>query len=313
MAKLGRAIPRRVIADEGPVDLLVLSGNVSLEADAEDDFLAPCRPVEAKRLEGDGHFHFPALGKAASPGAPHGIPVDVPSTRGLAGLKQVLDEAIDVGHQLDGAPVFVEGIGWEKFAFVGGGKGALRQIGVERYLSYQGNIDIAQLSFDCFDIGGFGYGLPTFEQQGPSPAERYLQNKGHKNPSRPKIKPKTICWVTVGVVAIAVVQWLIAMLLCRWSNVVGLGLFPLILVAVVARIWPNPRILLYLLIGFNLAGWILRAVFGSVTPSLLGELLRGNLTYLLLVGLEVLLGLGIMLLPDRRAAGVEIKGLNRKT
>jgi len=37
----------------------------------------------------------------------------------------------------------------------------------------------------------------------------------------------------------------------------------------------------------------------------------GHLTYLLLLGLEVLLGLGIMLLPDRRAAGVEIKGLGK--
>ncbi|MCK5114002.1 MAG: hypothetical protein KAR11_04495 [Phycisphaerae bacterium] len=156
------------------------------------------------------------------------------------------------------------------------------------------------------------YGLSTAEQQGPSPAERYLQNPGHKNPSRKKIKRETIVWITVAVVVLAIIQWLIAMLLCRWSNALGLAFFPLLLIAFVARTYPNPRVFLYLLIGFNLAGWGLRVVFGLATPSLLGQLFAGHLTYLLLLGIEVLLGLGIMLLPDRRAAGPEIKGLNRK-
>jgi hypothetical protein len=156
------------------------------------------------------------------------------------------------------------------------------------------------------------YGLPASEQQGPSPAERYLQNPGRKNPSRKKIKPETLFWIAAAIVALAVIQWLLALLLCRWNNVVGLGLFPIILIVVLARNYPNSRTFLYLLVGFNLVGWLLRVVFGSTTPSLLGELLDGHLTYLLLLGFEVLLGLGIMLLPDRRAAGVEIKGLTRK-
>lgn len=154
------------------------------------------------------------------------------------------------------------------------------------------------------------YGLSVSEQQGPSPAERYLQNKSHKNPSHTKIKPAGLFWITVAVVALAAVQWFFAWLLSGWSNVVGLGLFPLLLVVLVARTWPRPRVFLYLLIAFNVTGFLLRLIFGSQTPSLPGELLKGNLTYLLLVGLEVLLGLGIMLLPDRRAAGVEIKGIS---
>jgi hypothetical protein len=152
------------------------------------------------------------------------------------------------------------------------------------------------------------YGLSTSEQHGPSPAERYLQNQGRKNPSRKKIKPKAILWIIATVVALAVIQWLVAWVLCRWSNVVGLGLFPLLLVVLVARTYPNPRTFLYLLIGFNFAGWLLQVCLGLTTPSLLGELLDGNLTYLLLLGFEVLLGLGVMLLPDRRAAGPELKG-----
>ena len=156
------------------------------------------------------------------------------------------------------------------------------------------------------------YGFPASEQNGPSPAERYLQDSGHKNPSRRKVKPKTIVWIFAAVIGLSVMQWLIALLLCRWSNVVGLGLFPLLLVVLVARTWPNPKTFLYLLIGFNLAGWLLQVCFGLTTPSLLGQLLEGHLTYLLLLGLEVLLGLGIMLLPDRRAAGPEIKGLKHR-
>jgi len=109
------------------------------------------------------------------------------------------------------------------------------------------------------------YGLSVNDQQGPSPAERYLQNKRRKNPSRTKLKPKTILWIVLTVVAIAAAQWFVAWLLCRWSNVVGLGLFPLVLVMLVSRTWPNPRFFIYLLIAFNVTGYLLRVVFASTT------------------------------------------------
>ncbi len=72
----------------------------------------------------------------------------------------------------------------------------------------------------------------------------------------------------------------------------GLVIFALAL----GRALPEPKRFFPLLIGFLLAEWIIAP---QAIPTTLGKLFNGHLEYLLLLGAVTLMGMGIMLLPQK--------------
>jgi hypothetical protein len=146
------------------------------------------------------------------------------------------------------------------------------------------------------------YGISQSRQARSSPAEAYLARAGKRKPLTRRIRRRIIPTILALFLAAAVgnlASWLIA----DFSNVMAAGLFPVLLVVVVARLWPNPRLFFVLLIAYHLAELTLYLALGRPGPCLLGKLLDGQFQYILLLGVEILLGMGTMLLPDKHAAG----------
>jgi len=146
------------------------------------------------------------------------------------------------------------------------------------------------------------YGLPASEQSQATPAERYLkQIRQRKKPTRSQWV--RFGWAVAAVLAAAGVQTLAAWGLARWSVLLAMTAWPMLLVIVVARRCSRPRVFFLLLTGFHISTWTWELVLDFPGPCLLGQLLRGTFSYLLILGVEILLGMAVMLLPDRKAAG----------
>jgi hypothetical protein len=89
----------------------------------------------------------------------------------------------------------------------------------------------------------------------------------------------------------------------RWDDFLAITAGPLLLTIAVARTWPRPKLFFALLGGFYAAELLLVLIFGPIGPSLVGRLLAGKLQYVFVAGLEILAAMGVMLLPESRAAG----------
>lgn len=150
------------------------------------------------------------------------------------------------------------------------------------------------------------YGLPASQQQQSSPAERYLkQIHQRKRITRAQ-------WYLVGIACVAVLltaglQTFVSLLLRRWSPLLAMALFPSLLIVLVARRVSRPRTFFLLLIGFYLAEWLWGITLDRPGACLAGQLAGGKLSYLLLLGLEILLGMFAMLLPNHRAMGSRMR------
>ncbi|MBN1554057.1 MAG: hypothetical protein JXA11_04875 [Phycisphaerae bacterium] len=150
------------------------------------------------------------------------------------------------------------------------------------------------------------YGLPAADGEQPSPAERYLQQI-HQRKTVTKGQWMRVGWACAGVWAAAGVQTFLVGWLSGWNKLAAMSVLPLSLVIFVARRVGKPGVFFLLLLGFHLAEALWIVVLGRWPGGLIGSLVERRLSYLLLPGVEILLGMGVMLLPNRRAAGVKLR------
>lgn len=150
------------------------------------------------------------------------------------------------------------------------------------------------------------YGLPAGEIERPSPAERYLEQIQRRK-RLTRADWRRIAWAAAGLWILAGVQTFLTWLLGGWNLLVAFALLPVVLVVVAARNVRRPRTFFLLLAGFYLAEALWAAVWGRWGASLPGRLFGGHFSWLLLLGVEILLGMGVMLLPNRRAAGPRLR------
>jgi hypothetical protein len=148
------------------------------------------------------------------------------------------------------------------------------------------------------------YGIGLGED---SPAEKYLA-RPRRRVSVTGRDLKKWSWAMLGLVVLAGLQILIAGFIAGWEDtqlddVIGIMLLPMILVVISARIWGIPRVLFMQLIGFYVAQCAIVLVFNVRTPCLAVKFLGGDFSYLFVPGLEILAGLGVMLLPQKHVAG----------
>ncbi|MBN1943837.1 MAG: hypothetical protein JW849_11140 [Phycisphaerae bacterium] len=144
------------------------------------------------------------------------------------------------------------------------------------------------------------YGLPAGESETPSPAERYLQQI-HQRKSRTRSGWIHIGLACMGVWAAGGAQTFLTWWLGGWNRLLAVSLLPMVLVIVAAMLLRRPRTFFLLLAGFYLAEAIWGAAMGRFDASLAGKFTEGKFSYLLLPGVEILLGMAVMLLPTRRA------------
>lgn len=156
------------------------------------------------------------------------------------------------------------------------------------------------------------HGLTVEQDDQPSAAERYLNAVQSRKPIKPGTWKR---WLGAGVMLFLVAggQLMLANLIASpgdggWDDVLALTLLPFAGVVLMSRLCPDPKTLLRLLGGFYLAelAWLL-ILAPQETPTFVGKILEGKLNYLLLPGVAILLGMIVMLLPDKHAAGKRAK------
>jgi hypothetical protein len=155
------------------------------------------------------------------------------------------------------------------------------------------------------------HGLPLADQlhEPTSAAARFLLESAKRNAkARRRKQIRSVLVAAAVLLGIAFAQRLICALLCRWANsgwddFLAMLLLPMTLVVFCARVWPKPKILFAVLGGFYFYEAILYGLWGWQDGSLAAMLLQGRLQYVFLIGLEILVGIGVMLLPDKHAAG----------
>lgn len=133
---------------------------------------------------------------------------------------------------------------------------------------------------------------------------------GQRRRRRWKRKAGRVAAIAAGLFVLAALQqWLAAWIdfspEARWDDLLAMLAGPLLLTAAAARAWPKPKVFFSLLGGFYLAELaVVLAHGGPIGPSLVARVLEGKVQYILVIGgLEALVALGVMLLPDKRAAG----------
>ncbi len=148
------------------------------------------------------------------------------------------------------------------------------------------------------------YGIGLNEK---SPAENYL--------TRPRKKVrltrrKMVRWLygAAALVLLAAVQLAAVGLIARWAHatwddILAVTLLPFLLVIFSCRYWGVPGLFFIQMTGFYLAQLILVLIFDIGSASLMGKFLAFRFSYLLVPGLEILLAMGVLLLPNRRAMG----------
>ncbi len=146
------------------------------------------------------------------------------------------------------------------------------------------------------------HGISQSQQANTSPAEQYLAQASKRKPMTPKAR-KRIIPVIVAIILAAGVGTLLSWWISGLSNIAAVAIWPMLLIIAVARFWPRPRLFFLLLGSYHLAELCWYFILGQPGPCLLSKLLDGKFQYLLMLGVEILLGIGVMLLPDKNAAG----------
>jgi hypothetical protein len=145
------------------------------------------------------------------------------------------------------------------------------------------------------------HGLALQEAQAPSAAETYLQ-KLHHHRQKKRSRWRTAALVIPAIPVLAGIQVFLASWLGRYSPVTGQALLPILLVFVAAFWCPSPSIFFLLLTGFHLFEYVISRWSGVSGSCLVGELLKGRLSHLPLLGAEILIGMMVMLLAKRRSS-----------
>ncbi len=143
------------------------------------------------------------------------------------------------------------------------------------------------------------YGLSLAEQLRPAPAEQYLQ-RSKKKKQMVRMAGMRGLLLVAGLAGAGGVQMLFARWIAPWNNLVAIAALPTFLVVLVAYFWCNPRVFFALLVGFYLVEFVWNFMPGAPGPSLLDQLIRGKFSYLLILGVEILIGMGVMLLAVKR-------------
>ncbi len=153
------------------------------------------------------------------------------------------------------------------------------------------------------------HGLPLASQLQRDSHQQFLLAVADGQIRRRRWKRKA---VRFGLVAVAVLvvsllqQWLATLIEhnphASWDDILAVAAGPLLLTAAVARAWPRPKLFFALLGGFYAAELLIVLAVGPIGPSLVERVLDGKVQYVLFVGLEILAAMGVMLLPDSRAA-----------
>ena len=143
------------------------------------------------------------------------------------------------------------------------------------------------------------YGLSLAEQLRPAPAEQYLQRSKKKKQLARMGRVQALLLVA-GVAGVGGVQMLLARWIAPWNNLVAVAAFPTFLVVLTSYFWCNPRTFFALLSGFYLMEFVWNFMTNSPGPCLLDKLIQGNFSYLLVLGVEILIGMGVMLLAVKR-------------
>jgi hypothetical protein len=153
------------------------------------------------------------------------------------------------------------------------------------------------------------HGLPLSDPAGPAhrPGRhaRFLRTVRDHATSRRRRRLALL--KALGLLLLGGLQQFVAWLIASppdggWDEVLAVVALPLLLVVLAARRWPIPKIFFALLATYHVVAWGCQLVLHA-GPTLLGQLFTGRGGYLLWLGLEILIGLGVMLLPDQRAAG----------
>lgn len=137
------------------------------------------------------------------------------------------------------------------------------------------------------------------EPEDASPAERYLRKI-------PRRKGRLWDWrfekvlLGAGMLTAAAVQSFLLGSLTGGTFPAGGGILPVLLAVLAASRLRRPAALFLLLAGFHFAEALLGMVTGRFGLSLAGRLFARQFSFLLLPGLEILLGLGTMLLRQRK-------------
>lgn len=145
------------------------------------------------------------------------------------------------------------------------------------------------------------HGMPAARQlsrnEPPGSSAKFLLKGAHTN----SLKKKRF-WLGIlnGILILSILASLQVLLSWGLSTVndflaAGLGL--LIFALGLGRTLPEPKRFFPFLLGFLLAEWLIAP---QSIPTTLGKLFSGHLEYLLLLGAVTLLGMSIMLLPDKR-------------
>ena len=150
------------------------------------------------------------------------------------------------------------------------------------------------------------YGLPLADQlQKDNPNVRFLL-AAKKRKRLPRIARRNMRHTLIAIGLAAALQQLFAWGIARvptarWDDFLAMAMLPMLLILGACRFWPEPRKFFLLLGTFHLVEWLLSLLTG--TPCLLGKFLDGRISYLLLLGVEILVGMAVMLLPDKRIGG----------
>ncbi len=150
------------------------------------------------------------------------------------------------------------------------------------------------------------YGLSLAEQLQPDPAEQYLQ-RVKKKKQKTRMAWMRVLLVVVVVVAAAWVQMILTRWIAPWNHFVAVSAFPIILVVLVAYFWCNPRVFFALLVGFYIVEFVWNRASGSAGAFLPDQLIRGKLSYLPVLGLEILIGMGVMILTKKYLKRSKVK------
>jgi len=140
-----------------------------------------------------------------------------------------------------------------------------------------------------------------------TPAEHYLAKPKKKRLAGNKMRVWLSGWVIL--LVLAAVQSALVWLIARWDgsaldDIFAVTALPCVLVVVSCRLWGKLDVFFLHLSGFYLAELFLVLVFGIGDGTLAAKLLDCRFSYLLILGLEILLALAILLLPNRKAAGI---------
>jgi len=140
-----------------------------------------------------------------------------------------------------------------------------------------------------------------------SPAEKYLSRRREKRQVSAR-ELKRWFWSGVGIVLLAALQLILARFISSWENsqwddIIAIALLPMILAVISCRYWGLPRVFFMQLVGFYLSQLILVLVFDIRSPSLMGRFLNMEFYYLMFLGIMILAGFGVMMIPTNRAAG----------